>query len=307
MLKSIDRPCFEINLSLFSARLFSIFEIFMFLLEMTSQSVYARSVVPKDVENYYWVAAAVFLRDHLEIPAVISILYLLAIFVGPRLMASRERLNVKPLAIFWNGALALFSILGVHFYAVKVFLPAIQEHGLSFELCTVHSEYVTPWVFFFILSKIPELFDTVIHVMKKQSFIFLHWYHHVTVMWFCWFAWAYHIENGGAFASMNLLVHSIMYTFYTLGSAGVRFPTLVMVSITSLQIIQMVLGTAIVSHNLLYCNHNPYIQTGGLLMYLSYGALFIHFFVSKYFGRDTPTKPHGKGSISNGNGHAKAN
>jgi hypothetical protein len=59
-------------------------------------------------------------------------------------------------------------------------------------------------------------------------------------MWFCWFAWAYRAENGGAFAAMNLVVHSIMYTFYTFGSAGIRFPTPVMIFITSLQIIQMV-------------------------------------------------------------------
>ena len=42
------------------------------------------------------------------------------------------------------------------------------------------------WVMLFIFSKLPELIDTVFIVLRKRQLIFLHWYHHVTVLLFCW-------------------------------------------------------------------------------------------------------------------------
>jgi len=254
-----------------------------------AEAVYTR-VIPVGTESSYWALGADYMQAHLEIPAFFSVLYLAVIFLGPRFMAQREKPNVKWLSIIWNGLLAVFSILGAYFYTFGTLLPALLKKSFTTEICTLDSEFATPWVFLFCLSKIPELFDTALHVVKKQQFIFLHWYHHVTVMWFCWFAWAYSIENGGLFAAMNLVVHSIMYTFYTLGAAGARFPTAVMVFITLLQIIQMVLGTAIVAANILHCNDHPYIQIAGLIMYLSYGLLFIHFFINKYFGSGSEKK-----------------
>ena len=45
------------------------------------------------------------------------------------------------------------------------------------------------WVSFFIFSKIPELVDTVFLVLQKKPVIFLHWFHHVTVLLYCWHAY----------------------------------------------------------------------------------------------------------------------
>jgi len=214
-------------------------------------------------------------------------------------MQNREPFKVKWLAISWNGFLALFSIVALYSYGVLPLLPFVKENGLSFESCSVHSEFLSPWVFLFCLSKIPELFDTLIHVLKKQRIIFLHWYHHVTVMWFCWFAWAYAVENGGLFSTMNLAVHSVMYTYYTIAAFGVRFPNPIRLSITLLQIIQMVLGTAIIVHNIIHCNINPYIQYAGLFMYISYGTLFIQFFYNAYCA----PKPKSESTSHNGKKH----
>lgn len=149
----------------------------------------AKALPPGVDPNSVWVQSQQWMKEHIEIPAIASLLYLLIVFGGQYFMSSRERLNVRTLAITWNGLLAVFSWLGVFQYVLADYLTVVQRHGLSYELCTQEPELLSPWVFFFAISKIPELFDTAIHVMKKQKVIFLHWYHHITVMWFCWVGW----------------------------------------------------------------------------------------------------------------------
>ena len=57
--------------------------------------------------------------------------------------------------------------------------------------------------------------------------IFLHWFHHVTVLLYCWHAYtATPAATGLWFAAMNYTVHSVMYmcvaraVFFDLGGAG---------------------------------------------------------------------------------------
>lgn len=42
------------------------------------------------------------------------------------------------------------------------------------------------WATMFVLSKVPELGDTIFIVLRKQPLIFLHWYHHATVLVYSW-------------------------------------------------------------------------------------------------------------------------
>lgn len=46
------------------------------------------------------------------------------------------------------------------------------------------------------LHKVPELVDTVFIVLRKRPLIFLHWYHHVTVLLFCWSSFATESGSG---------------------------------------------------------------------------------------------------------------
>jgi len=153
-------------------------------------------------------------------------------------------------------------------------------------------------LFFFCISKIFEYIDTVFLVLRKREVRFLHWYHHVATMWFCWMAWAANLENGGLFAAMNLVVHSIMYSYFAASAFGVRFPNPLRQSITLLQITQMVLGTSIVLHNAIYCNFHPLLTYAGLAMYLSYVYLFVELYLSAHvFARPAaPSNGHKKHS-----------
>jgi hypothetical protein len=42
----------------------------------------------------------------------------------------------------------------------------------------------------FILSKFPELVDKFFIVARRRPLLFLHWYHHVAVLLYCWHSYA---------------------------------------------------------------------------------------------------------------------
>ena len=68
----------------------------------------------------------------------------------------------------------------------------------------------------FIFSKVPELVDTVFLVLAKKPVIFLHWYHHFTVLLYCWTAYVGRSSAGLYFVAMNFGVHSLMYFYFFL-------------------------------------------------------------------------------------------
>jgi hypothetical protein len=152
------------------------------------------------------------------------------------------------------------------------------------------------WGFMFCLSKIPELGDTYFIVLRKKKLIFLHWYHHITVMLYCFFQYANMIAAAQWFIIMNFFVHSVMYMYYAVTSLQiVRPPKWVNMLITSLQLFQMVVGIWVnvyIARNM-YLDPNFYcdemIETTYLfvnlafVMYFSYFVLFVHFFYNTYF------------------------
>ena len=144
---------------------------------------------------------------------------------------------------------------------------------------------VAQWVFLFDLSKLPEWIDTIFVVLRKKQLIFLHWYHHIITWLFCWYMNQYsHYYScaGYYFASMNYAVHFFMYGYYGFTAMGFRPP--IDFLITSMQIMQMVFGISILTYGMT-CQKVDYVGSiFGLLMYLSFFALFVQLFATKYFG-----------------------
>ena len=60
------------------------------------------------------------------------------------------------------------------------FLHVLSEHGIYHSLCIpsfIEKDRVAGyWTFMFVMSKVPELGDTIFIVLRKQPLIFLHWY-----------------------------------------------------------------------------------------------------------------------------------
>jgi len=237
------------------------------------------------IERFHdWRAAHKWMDAHYEVPVALCAVYLVAIFGLQKIMKNRTAFGLDTPLFVWNVLLALFSIFGA-FNTVPNIARVVVNKGVQSDMCTIESEGINPWVYLFCLSKIPELMDTIFIVLRKRPLIFLHYYHHVMTLLYCWNAWALQTPNGGWFAAMNLIIHSLMYSYYAACAYGARFSNLTRLSITSLQILQMVLGVLITLHNMVYCNTHPENYICALVMYASYMALFVKLFIDSYVGK----------------------
>ena len=138
----------------------------------------------------------------------------------------------------WSMFLAMFSIMGAA-RTLPEFMHTLYTHGFYHSLCIpsfIENDRVSGfWTWMFVLSKVfltaviknsflvikvwppaqvPELGDTIFIVLRKQKLIFLHWYHHITVLIYCWYSFSQYTAPARWFVVMNFVVHSIMYTYY---------------------------------------------------------------------------------------------
>lgn len=265
------------------------------------------------VETAKWLGARFY------IPLTLSAMYIVFCFGGQEVLKSHKGWD-KPLRMplaYWSVFLAVFSIMG-SLRTVPALTDMLMKRGVEHVVCgdTRHEWLIEHpagfWTFLFCMSKVPELFDTVFIVLRKKELIMLHWYHHFTVMLFCWQAWSSCSVNGIIYAAMNLTVHSVMYAFYALTAIGYR-PTSYAIFITLGQIFQMVVGTAVTGYVTLdkvlwhpveqwefslgipdfffakepipdggECHVTGGSALSGLIMYGSYLVLFVAFFYSAY-------------------------
>lgn len=224
---------------------------------------------------FYWVAA-----------------YMVFIFFGQAYMSSRPAFRLKGPLVIWNLALAVFSIIGT-FRTLPEMLHVLRHLGLQHSVCSpsyIENGVSGLWSWLFALSKVPELGDTVFIVLRKQNLIFLHWYHHITVLLFTWQAYAECIGPGRWYICMNYVVHSMMYSYYFLRALGVRVPKNIAMIVTSSQIVQMIFGCFVTYYSYLLNQRGEMCQISeatakvALTMYGSYFVLFAKFFINSYFG-----------------------
>lgn len=228
-------------------------------------------------------------------PLIAVPVYLTAMVWGQALMRQRKPFDAKGLLLAWNSGLALFSILGV----VRVAPPLVHQlrsRGFEDSICVNRPDHVVSlWIFLFTMSKFVELGDTAFLVLRKRRVLFLHWFHHVTVLLYTWFAFTHNAPTGKYFILVNFFVHSLMYAYFACQTLGIKAPTLVSISITSLQILQMVIGIVLLICSVRQyirdsgCATHPNILLSGILMYGSYFCLFVQFFVNSYLtGKKKP-------------------
>lgn len=239
-----------------------------------------------------------FARNYYPIPLVLVTAYLLFCYFGSKIMAEAKPFNLQiPLAM-WNAFLCVFSFIGmcrtVPFLFGLILSSPYQDTICANPRTTWGVGPTGFWVMLFIFSKVPELVDTVFIVIRKKPLIFLHWYHHVTVLLFCWNAYATVAGSGLYFVAMNYSVHALMYGYYCLQSLGICPKSFPAVLITVAQIAQMLVGTAVCCSAWYYtlkggesgaaCHNDMSNLLAGGAMYGSYLYLFVDFALRRYAG-----------------------
>ncbi|CAG0883216.1 unnamed protein product [Cyprideis torosa] len=225
----------------------------------------------------------------------ITALYLVLIFGGQRLMKNRQPYDLQRSLIVWNWLLAAMSLFtaskGIAFIANEIYfqrwtgiLCFVPVHIPSCMSATLHG-------LIFSISKVIELGDTAFIVLRKKPLIFLHWYHHVTVLLYTWYYAGKGPSVGIFFAINNSIVHTLMYSYYALRAMNVRVPRWASMTLTLTQINQMIVGIY-----LNYCAYNlkrtkyPNCMVSNtdfavtVAMYSSYCILFMWFFYRAYLG-----------------------
>ncbi|KAH8612015.1 putative GNS1 SUR4 family [Trypanosoma vivax] len=254
------------------------------------------------VADYDGYALRQWMIDNVDIAGYLSMMYLVLVWKGSIIAdflkdrGATYKAFLRCVLIAWNLALSTFSVLGT-VVVVPALLKHIQRVGLASAICereeamTLTSP-VGYWVGLFTLSKIPELFDTVLLIMQCKQPPFLHWYHHVTVLVFAWHTFCEKSSTMTVFVAMNLTVHSVMYFYFALCACGLkRIMRNLAPLITTMQILQMVAGTAVTvfSAYVVYmepagmrCDVSLSNARMGVVVYASYLYLFSVFFARSY-------------------------
>ena len=200
-------------------------------------------------------------------------------------MSDNHRLHVNTCIVLWV----------LYFHQLIYFISRnLVTHGLEYGNCNldgITTQTMRLWMFMFTLSKVIELGDTLFIVLRKSPLTFLHWYHHITVLVYCFYSLQNGYEIGFWFGGINFLIHTVMYSYYALKAMGYRLPSTLAQLITVLQILQMIVGTVLnvlslqIKSEVFECEVPYGSAYSGLAMYITYVILFLNFFYQRYIRR----------------------
>ena len=225
-------------------------------------------------------AAAVYLA---VVPAwqyvVAALLYYPAVKWGQRMMHERRPFQLRWWLTAWNATVSVLS----GYAGLKLLLGYNLLAG-DVDVCdvTVMQNPLAWYILVFNLTKPLEWIDTVFLVLRKRRVRFLHWFHHLVTALYCLHATLYSATadaTGLYFASMNLLVHAVMYAYYALASVGYRDQVAPLAPcITIAQTVQMAIGLSVTLVAAFQCELAWQRNWHGLLlatyMYATYFYLF---------------------------------
>lgn len=131
---------------------------------------------------------------------------------------SREPLPLRALVVVHNMFCLLLSVYMCSGIALQSIRLKYSVWGNAYKDNEKEMAY---FIYLFYISKLFELMDTIIMVLKRNvhQITVLHVYHHVSIA-IIWWIIAHHAPGGDAYfsAAMNSAVHVIMYFYYLLSS-----------------------------------------------------------------------------------------
>jgi len=220
---------------------------------------------------------------------VSAYLYFVLVF-GPRYMKKREAYSLKNFALVYNIAMV---ILNGWIFIEGMELTKFGRDCWGCQLVDTNTSDpkelrkldIGHWFF---MSKIVELIDTVIFILRKKwnQVSVLHVVHHSLVPILIWLG--YKISPGGNMALFQLLnsaIHTIMYTYYGLSTFGpaVRRHLWWKKYLTTIQMIQFV----VVMIHSLHVLFLPRCAFPKILLYISLSNAILFFILFYSFYRAT--------------------
>uniref|UniRef100_A0A915LKD0 AAA+ ATPase domain-containing protein n=1 Tax=Meloidogyne javanica TaxID=6303 RepID=A0A915LKD0_MELJA len=208
-------------------------------LEVIAKALLERETLNyEDVKRNIWVPFAYKL----------TLVYLCIVYFGQKWMATRRAVDngtMNVVLALWNFGFSFFSG-----YAAWCLLPellhVIERRGFIGSYCDNANYYTDPitgfWGWMFVMSKAPELGDTLFLILRKRPVIFLHWYHHALTFIYATITYAERQAWCRWSLALNLTVHTIMYFYFGLQALKVKTPRLFAKFITSIQILQFVIS-----------------------------------------------------------------
>ncbi|XP_025085034.1 elongation of very long chain fatty acids protein 4-like isoform X2 [Pomacea canaliculata] len=242
---------------------------------------------------------------------VLSGLYLVAVYIGPKLMKDREPFKFKYTLFIYNFILI---IMNFHICS-ELFINSIAL-GYSYSCQPVSYTYdpremrVAKALWWFYFSKLVEMLDTIFFILRKKDnqVSFLHVYHHATMfpIWYIGVKW---VAGGQSFfgAMINSFIHVIMYTYYGVSALGPEYQKYLWWKryLTKLQLLQFFVGMVYAIQGIiLECEFPMWMQWAGIVYGITIIALFINFYIQAYIKADnkklTSNGKQANGYVSNG-------
>ncbi|NXS02610.1 ELOV6 protein, partial [Oxylabes madagascariensis] len=228
---------------------------------------------------------------------IFSAIYFILVFGIRHVMKERRPFNLRAPLTLWSFSLTLFSFVAAcRIWKQMAFL--LLTKGFKQSVCS-KSFYVHPvsklWIYLFAMSKFVELGDTLFIVLRKKKLTFVHWYHHLLTMVISWYSYKSMTVGLGWNASLNLVVHCVTYSYYTVTAMGIRVPRSIAMLVTTAQMVQMT-GFVITGIFVFFWKDDkscqitwPMLLTA-LGLYTTLLALFCNFFVKTYLSSTQKSK-----------------
>uniref|UniRef100_A0AAR2JX94 Elongation of very long chain fatty acids protein n=1 Tax=Pygocentrus nattereri TaxID=42514 RepID=A0AAR2JX94_PYGNA len=215
--------------------------------------------------------------------------YLLIMWIGPRLMAHRQPVNIRALLIAYYLAMVCLSAYTFYEFTASSWLAGYnllcQTVDYSESPLALRMANACWW---FYLSQVIELSDTIFIILWKRNsqLTFLHVYHHGCMI-FNWWARVKYVAGGQSFLSglINSLVHMLMYLYYGLAALGPHMHKQLRWKrcLTFMQLLQFFIVTAHAAYSLYIDCDFPLSMNMLVLCYaLSLTALFTKFCLQNY-------------------------
>ncbi|CAL1542544.1 unnamed protein product [Lymnaea stagnalis] len=232
-------------------------------------------------------------------------LYLAIIIHGQSFMKNINPFDLKGVMVVYNCGLVILSAYMLHEFVmsswtVNGFNLLCQPMDYSDDVNSVRLAGACWWFF---ISKLIELLDTVFFVLRKKNnqISFLHVYHHTT-MPILWWVGVKFVAGGEAYFSttFNSGVHVLMYLYYMLSAVGPALQPYLWWKkyLTTLQLVQfwVVLVKTVVAI-VVDCGYPVGYEYFLVFYMVSHIILFTHFYKSTYHKPRNNPKYHENNNI----------